>query len=108
MRLKIFIDCLPHQHIIFYHCEEFTKEIGWLGDQVSFCGDAISMLVAKSICQVKGAADMESIGDDTDSCAIRDKFCGEDQIFPGVGGLVFCQDPVGGKAVGFQDRKSVV
>ena len=45
---------------------------------------------------------MESIGDDTDSCALRDEFRGEDQVFPGVGGLVFCQDPVGGKAVGFQ------
>lgn len=64
------------------------------------------MLVAKSICQVKGPADMESIGDDTDSCALRDEFRGEDQVFPGVGGLVFCQDPVGGKARGFPDRSS--
>ena len=27
---------------------------------------------------------MESIGDDTDSCALRDEFRGEDQVFPGV------------------------
>ena len=37
MLFYIYMICLPHQHIVLYYCEEFTEEISWLGDQVSFC-----------------------------------------------------------------------
>ena len=51
--MLVFVASLPYQHIVLHYCEEFAEEVRGLRDQVSFCGDAVSMLISKGVCQVK-------------------------------------------------------
>ena len=84
---------LPDKPEILHDREKLPQQIGGLGGQIAFRGNAAGILIAQRLSQVQGAADMKSVADDTDRSAFGDHFAGKDQVLAGVCRFWLFQDP---------------